>query len=151
MSVYGSDEIKSSVSGTSLSTYSEDKTTSLSFIFLTDREKSAIKKADFSPREKAFVYLIFYFGLRREEALAIMPNDFDFKKNTLKVNKAVIFDGNNGKIEMTKNKTSDRTLPIPAESIGFFKNYISKLNTVYLVTKLNGELMTQSSYTKTVL
>lgn len=115
---------------------------------LTDREKSAIKKADFGPREKAFVYLIYYFGLRREEALAIMPNDFDFKKNTLKVDKAVIFDGNNGKIEMTKNETSDRTLPIPAESIGFFKEYLSKLNTVYLVTKLNGELMTQSSYTK---
>lgn len=115
---------------------------------LTVKEKEAIKIADFTPREKAFVYLIFYFGLRREEALSIMPSDFDFKKQTLHIQRAVIFDKNNGKIEETKNESSDRIIPIPVESIAFFKSYISTLSSLYLVTKLDGSLMTHSSYVK---
>lgn len=115
---------------------------------LTDIEKEAIKKADFSDRERAFIYLIYFFGLRREEALAVISSDFDFKKRTLRINKAIVFDKNIGKLEATKNNSSDRMLPIPDSVIPFFKEYISKLDSLYLITKLDGGMMTQSSYVK---
>lgn len=115
---------------------------------LSDIEKEAIKKADFSDRERAFIYLIYFFGLRREEALAIIASDFDFKEKTLRINKAIVFDKNTGKLEATKNISSDRTLPIPDIVIPFFKEYIKKLNSLYLITKLDGEMITQSAYVK---
>ena len=115
---------------------------------LTDREKEAIKKADFTSREQCFVNLIYFFGLRREEALAIIPSDFDFKSSTLRINRAVVFNGNLGQIEPTKNTTSDRAVPIPAAIISFFKSYISNLPGLYLITKADGGIMTHSAYVK---
>ena len=38
---------------------------------LTSEEKEAISKADFTNREKAFIYIIYSCGLRRGEALAL--------------------------------------------------------------------------------
>lgn len=115
---------------------------------LTEREKDAIKNANFTPRERCFVYLIFFFGLRREEALAIIPSDFNFKASTLTISRGVIFDGNLGKIEATKNTTSDREIPIPDSIKPFFISYINNLPNFYLITKADGELMTKSSYDK---
>ena len=62
---------------------------------LTDLEKDAIKRADFTEQENAFVLLLFYFGLRRGEALALTKADIDLKKNLLYVNKTIVFDKNN--------------------------------------------------------
>ncbi|MCM1235491.1 MAG: site-specific integrase, partial [Ruminococcus flavefaciens] len=61
---------------------------------LTDMEKTAIKKADFTMQERALVMFLFYFGLRRGEALALTKADVDLKKKILTVNKAVVFDVN---------------------------------------------------------
>ncbi len=44
---------------------------------LTEEEKEAIKKADFTDRERMFVLILFYFGLRRGEALALTRSDID--------------------------------------------------------------------------
>lgn len=115
---------------------------------LTEREKDALKKAVFSPREQCFINLIYFFGLRREEALAIIPSDFDFKSSTLRINKAIVFNGNAGQLEPTKNATSDRTMPIPESIKPFFKSYIHDLKYLYLIYKTDGGIMTQSSYVK---
>lgn len=115
---------------------------------LNKREIEAIVKADFSLRERAFIYSIFYFGLRREEALALMKSDFDFKNNKLTINRAVIFNGNNAEIKGTKSFAGIRQLDIPAECVEFFKNYINDLNSLYLFCKLDGSLITKSSYDK---
>ena len=61
---------------------------------LTGLEKEAIREADFNLQEKAFVLLLFYFGLRRGEALALTKSDIDLKKRILYVNKTVVFDVN---------------------------------------------------------
>lgn len=115
---------------------------------LNKREIEAVKKADFSSRERAFVYAIFYFGLRREEALGLMQKDFDFLNNKLHIERAVIFDKNNSEQKGTKSFAGKRTIDIPEESIGFFKEYISGLGGLYLFTKLDGTPITKSSYTK---
>ena len=115
---------------------------------LTDIEKLAISSAAFGDMDKAFVYLIYFFGMRREEALAIMPADFDFKKMLVHVHKAIVFDGNTPVISSTKNSTSDRYINIPEQSVPFFKGYLASLKSMYLIHKENGELLTQSAYTK---
>ncbi len=63
---------------------------------LTQTEKDAVLAADFTDREKAFVYIIYSCGLRRGEALALSVFDFSFEagKNTLSITKALIFDHN---------------------------------------------------------
>lgn len=115
---------------------------------LTSLEKKAIIKADFSDMQKAFVYILFYCGLRREEALALTVKDFDFKKNILNVSKAIVFDGNNPVLSDTKNSSSVRTVPLPAEALPFFKSYTEQCGTLYLYTKQDGSVMTHSSYVK---
>ncbi len=66
---------------------------------LTNEEKKLLEKADFTIKEKAFVYLLLYSGLRRGEALALTCNDIDFEKNVIRVNKTIIYRGNNAEIK----------------------------------------------------
>ena len=115
---------------------------------LNKREIEAIRKADFSNREKAFVYVLFYFGLRREEALGLMKNDFDFINNKLNIQRAIIFDGNNSECKGTKSFAGERSIDIPSECKAFFMEYVAKIDTLYLFTKVNGMPITKSSYDK---
>lgn len=59
--------------------------------------------------------LLLYTGLRREEALALRYEDIDFKKNLIRINKVLVFDGNNGTIRNgTKSQAGNRTVPLLA-------------------------------------
>ena len=113
---------------------------------LTDRELLAVKKADFDIKQRAFINVLFYFGLRREEALALMRSDFDFKENMLTVSRALIFDKNNAEIKDTKSYAGNRCINIPLEVKSFFIDYLQKLYGLYLFTKSDGNLMTLSAY-----
>lgn len=115
---------------------------------LYDYEKDAIKKADFTPKQKAYVYILFYTGMRKEEALGLMPNDFDFKNKLVTVNRALQVGKNRTltKIKAPKNDSSLRTIPLPDAAIPFFKAYINGLDSIYLFTSPEGELMTQSQF-----
>ena len=68
---------------------------------LTVEEKAAIPLADFTDREKAFVYIIYSCGLRRGEALAL--SKFDFKsqggKYFVSITKTLIFPNNVSEIK----------------------------------------------------
>lgn len=113
---------------------------------LTDDEDILSEISDFTDRQRAFIYLIKYFGLRKEEALAVEKKDFDFKSKTLSINKAVIFDSNQPIIKDTKN-TCPRTLPIMPNVFGFLKYYISNLETESLFVNLtNNTYMTEQGY-----
>lgn len=82
---------------------------------LTAGEKAAISKAVLPPKEKAFLYLIYGCGLRREEALALTPFDFDFKAGTVRINKAlVLLNDGTTEIKPPKSENGTRTLPLPA-------------------------------------
>ena len=57
---------------------------------LTNLEKKAIERCtEFTPKEKLFVYLLLYTGMRRGEVLALTQNDIDLKRDLIDVNKAV--------------------------------------------------------------
>ncbi len=57
------------------------------------------------------ILLIAKTGLRFSEAIALTPNDFDFKKQTLNVNKTWNYKENGG-FTLTKNKSSIRKIQI---------------------------------------
>ena len=112
---------------------------------LTPEEIAALKIADFSPKEKAFVYLIYGAGLRREEALAQNRFTINLKKQLLYVNNAVGYDGNNPYIKDTKNKRK-REVPIPGFLAEYMAWYMTTLSGTYLFNTKGKELMTKSSY-----
>ena len=57
---------------------------------LTDAEKKLIQNADLNTRERAFVDLLYYTGIRRGEALALMVSDIDFVNKKVKINKNLV-------------------------------------------------------------
>lgn len=118
---------------------------------LTEIEKAALPEADFTDREKAFIYIIYSCGLRRGEALALSAFDFSFKGNrsTLSVTKALIFENNKPEIkDMPKTDNGFRTIPLPGQAAKFLKGYISGLDGIQLFPSKNNPLITQSSYVK---
>lgn len=71
----------------------------------------AIKKAALFDRERAFVYLGKYAGLRRGEILALTKGDIDLKHRTINVNKTIVFKKNAGEIKNVpkSRRVSERT------------------------------------------
>ncbi|MGN1097608.1 MAG: tyrosine-type recombinase/integrase, partial [Clostridia bacterium] len=66
---------------------------------LTEDERAAILKADFTPKQKAFVYIALYGGLRRGEILALEKSDIDFERRTIRINKNLILKNVNSEIK----------------------------------------------------
>lgn len=97
-----------------------------------------------------FILLIRYTGIRSEEAVPLLLNDFDLKNKTLSISKAVTFVNNQPQIKATKNLKS-RIIPIPDLLIPYLKTEINKRkksNIPYLFTK---ETDTTKMLSKTAL
>lgn len=121
---------------------------------LTASEKDALKKSDFcgkTPRKQAFISLLYYTGIRRGEALALTPFDFDWKKKTVSINKVVIFDKNKGLPELKdypKSANGIRTIPLPDAAIDKIKPFVLSCEGGFLFHGINSDMMTLSAYTR---
>ena len=115
---------------------------------LTKAEKEAIPVVDLDPMDKAFLYIIYGCGLRREEALALTIFDIDLRRSILSVNKALVFDGNNPCLKGTKSENGVRTVPMPVFLVDYLKQYIKTLNGTNLFSCRGRDSMTHSSYVK---
>lgn len=116
---------------------------------LTDLEREALKKADFTMVERAFVLILFYFGLRRGEALALTKSDINLKKGTLTVNKSVVFDVNTPIVKFgAKTDAGNREIPIPGSAQSFLRDFLKATDTFYLFPGKNTETLSKSQYVK---
>lgn len=115
---------------------------------LTPTEKEAIKAADFTDREKAFVYIAYGCGLRRGEILALTVFDISLERAELSVNKSLAFDGNNPYLKGAKTVNGERIVPVPPFLLDFLRIYMKSLPGTNLFFKKNGGTMTASSYRK---
>ena len=80
---------------------------------LTNHEIDNIAAAPLSERERLFVGLLYYAGLRRGEALALTADDINIEKGTVKICKKLSFGKNQGFIEtFTKTEAGMREIPI---------------------------------------
>lgn len=116
---------------------------------LTALEKDAIFSAEFTPKQKAFVYTLYYTGVRRGEALALTRFDFNFKTGELNINKAVAFDDNDSYTKDPKSSHGFRKIPLPAPYLEYMRDiYFPQMKGTYLFPMGTGEMMTKSSFRK---
>ena len=117
---------------------------------LTDQEKDAILKCTtFTPEQRAFILLLYYTGLRREEALALNVSDIDLNKRTVSVKRTLIFDKNTAIVkDGAKTSASVRTVYLPIESIEPLKEYIKDRDVILFPMTTKESYMTLSSYVK---
>lgn len=116
---------------------------------LTDLEKEAIKKADFTQIERALVMFLFFFGLRRGEVLALTKSDVNLKKKLLTVNKTVVFDVNTPIIKTgAKSDAGNREIPIPDSVVPFLRQFLMSVDTFYLFPGKYTETLSKTQYVK---
>lgn len=114
---------------------------------LTEAEKNLIQAADLDPKERAFVDLLYYTGVRRGEALALTRDDIDFVNKTISINKNLVMKSNESEIKPSpKTKAGVRELPIPEKLLKTLISYVYALDSNYLFTKNDGGLMTNSAF-----
>lgn len=108
--------------------------------------RSLLSSDALEDQKKIFLSVLYYFGLRPEEARALMPGDFDFNIGVLTVSRALSFANELGELKGTKTDNV-RSLPIPTAASHMLKAYCDQLDKDYLFTKItDGELHTKTSY-----
>ena len=116
---------------------------------LTEGEKSLIKVADLNPKERAFIDLLYYTGVRRGEALALMINDIDFINKKISISKNLVMQYRSSTIKPSpKTQAGNREIPIPDKLLQSLMNYIHSINSIYLFTTEDGNLLTLSEFRK---
>ena len=118
---------------------------------LTDEEFYLTEVDEFTDREKMFVIMSKYCGLRPEETRALTKDDFIINNNTgyVIINKTVVYISNQPIFQsFTKNSSSIREVPLFANILPFVSYYLSSIQTSKLFTNLTGgdNYMTNQSY-----
>lgn len=99
--------------------------------------------------KRAFLNCLMAFGVSRRETLGLMKNDFDFDNHIVHFRRSITFDKNNPIINpYMKPNFSHRDMYIPEVFMEQFKSYVISCSSLYLFTKKDGSLTTQSAYTK---
>ena len=114
---------------------------------LTAVEKEAVANVKLDPRKDAFLSILYYCGLRRQEALALTPACFDWEKKTLSVSKVLVFDSNASEIkDYPKSDHGFRTIPMTEDLITRIRPFVEGCEDEYLFRTQCGALMTQIGY-----
>lgn len=93
---------------------------------LTEFEKQAMNDADLNDQKRAFVTLLYYCGLRKSEALALTPDDFDWNKKTVTISKVIVFDSDLPILKpYPKSDNGLRSVPLPEPCISILKPYVT--------------------------
>lgn len=113
---------------------------------LTALEKQAVETADLSPMKRAFLSLIYYCGIRKGEALALMPSDFDWNKKTVTISKAWISYNRTPSIKpYPKSDRGSRVIPIPDVAIEKIKPFVES-QTGLIFHGQYSDIMTPDAY-----
>lgn len=96
--------------------------------------------------KKMFLGVLYYLGLRPEEARALMVSDIDWDKQEITIQRALSFTDEIGDLKGTKTDNI-RVLPIPVSFLGQFKAYCEGIGRMYLFVKVSdNKLHTKTSY-----
>lgn len=115
---------------------------------LTEAEVALMQSAALDEKERVFLDILYYTGLRRGEALALTVHDVDIVNKTLTVCKDLIFKGNIGEIKPSpKSNAGNRTVPLPAPLCNLLSEYIPRIDGEYLFTAAtSNSIMSKSSF-----
>lgn len=106
---------------------------------LTDEEIHLVQTVPHRMQLAAMIML--YAGLRRGEVLALTPEDINLKTNTIRVSKAIRFDGNKPILSATKTSAGNRSVPI----LDVLRPFLEELNQ-RPACMINGDIMTDTSF-----
>ena len=116
---------------------------------LTDAEKKLIFKADFNSMERVFIDLLYYTGIRKGEALSLTVGDIDFINKKISISKNLVMQYRSSTIKPSpKTQSGNREIPIPDKLLQSLMNYIHSINSIYLFTTEDGNLLTLSEFRK---
>jgi site-specific recombinase XerD len=113
---------------------------------LTNREKQIIENDIIDVKDKVFIYLLRYTGIRRGELFALEKNDIDRTNMTIHIRKTVI--DNNGKPyiqDLTKTEAGDRYIPIFLRLAKPLFEYMDSVKGDLLFTNKKDKIMASNS------
>lgn len=113
--------------------------------YLTAEQVKSLLEAVTDAKARVFVGLCLYCGLRREEALGLQWGDIE--KNSLTVNRALAFVGNQpDPSQELKTKAAHRAIPIPDPLMDILKS--TPKTGLYVITKGDGGPMSRIAMTR---
>lgn len=115
---------------------------------LTDFEKTCISKTQYTDKERLFIDLLYYTGIRRGEALALTMRDIDRDARTLRICKSLDIRENQSVLKEPKSQAGYRVIPVPDALYDEIEQYFQKQKSMNLFTMKNGEFMSRSSFRK---
>lgn len=115
---------------------------------LTDFEILCISKSHYTEKEKLFLDILYYTGVRRGEALALTVWDIDKNRRTISINKSLDLTDNVPTVKEPKSEAGRRDIPIPDNLYSELIDYISRHKNTYLFTMNNGKMISRSSFRK---
>ncbi len=113
---------------------------------LSDEELVIIESTPLSTKERLFVDIARYTGLRKGEILSLTIADIDFKTHKISVNKSLYYEVNTPKIKSPKSQSGYRNVPIPDKLLVTLKKYMKENNSFILFTMGNGGYMSKQSF-----
>lgn len=114
---------------------------------LTTIERRAIPKAELTLKQRCFVSLLQYTGMRREEIVPLEKKDIDFARHQISVCKAVEFIGEEPNLKGTKSFAGIRMIPILEPLEGVLKEYVDSLDGKLLFPRKDeDDYLTKSQY-----
>lgn len=114
---------------------------------LTEFEKILVDKANLPPKERAFIAILRYTGMRRGEVFALQKKDIDLEHRLIHVYKTITERRGQVTIEkQTKTNAGTRVIPIFDPLFPVLEKYISNLdNEAILFLNSNGNIMRSAS------
>lgn len=114
---------------------------------LTSEEMEKIKTLQLSAKDKCFVMLLLYTGMRKSEALAITKSDINSEDMLITINKTLVFKVNQSEIKHNpKTKAGVRIVPILAPLKDILGQYIESISTDLLFPASDGGTMSDTGY-----
>ena len=114
---------------------------------LSDSEKHAMMTADLDERKRAFISVLYYCGLRRGEALALTPADFNWDDMTVSISKVIVFDSNKPLLKAyPKSDNGIRFIPLPEASVKHIRPFVESCHDEFLFHAENNTMMTAIGY-----
>ena len=115
---------------------------------LTELEREAVRKVKLPDRKLSFLLILYYCGLRREEALALTAADFDWRNKVVRIRRVIIFVGNNPELkDYPKTANGLRDVPLPDALIERIRDYVGRTDG-FLFRGRDADMMTLSAYVR---
>lgn len=113
---------------------------------LTKAEKAAVKSAEMTVEERAYIMLLYGCGLRPAEADALTWSSVDLKSGEIHITQALEFDGEIARTKPPKTDSGIRTVPMPTVTLKALKALKADSSTLIVFAGNTGGYKSRGGY-----